>query len=249
MVEDLGKIGVVDVVKMIGTYTIESDPYKKYISKYISEFLPLLSTSAYLNFYAGSVTVTISVLATFSLVYLSCRIFQGKDIKIKERDTEDEVIVPTLRDFTIEQLRDFDGVKKPKIYIALKGDVYDVSEASGFYGEGSGYHCFAGREASRAMARLSFDEEDLKSLKLDDLSPFDKSNLDDWVDKFRNYKAYPIVGRVSTPPPIREFRLDELKHFLGDQEVPVGRVHSPIYVAINGKILDVSYGKISCKNT
>jgi hypothetical protein len=94
------------------------------------------------------------------------------------------------------------------------------------------------------MARLSFDEEDLNSLILDDLSPFDKSNLDDWVDKFRNYKAYPIVGRVSTPPPIREFRPDELKNFLGDQEVPVGRVHSPIYVAINGKVLDVSYGKL-----
>lgn len=43
-----------------------------------------------------------------------------------------------LRDFTIEQLRDFDGQNEKPIYIALKGDVFDVTSAQQFYGEGSG---------------------------------------------------------------------------------------------------------------
>ena len=43
------------------------------------------------------------------------------------------------RDFTVEQLRHFDGKDNKPIYIALKGDVFDVSSARQFYGEGSGY--------------------------------------------------------------------------------------------------------------
>ena len=57
------------------------------------------------------------------------------------------------------QIREFDGTKGNPIYIGLCGEVYDVSDRADFYGEGCTYHCFAGRDASRAMARLSFDEE------------------------------------------------------------------------------------------
>ena len=53
----------------------------------------------------------------------------------KEEDPKKEI---ELRDFTIEQLRDFDGQNEKPIYIALKGDVFDVSSAQQFYGEGSG---------------------------------------------------------------------------------------------------------------
>ena len=34
------------------------------------------------------------------------------------------------------------------------------------------YHCFAGREASRAMALLSFDESELANPRVDDLGAF-----------------------------------------------------------------------------
>jgi predicted heme/steroid binding protein len=34
--------------------------------------------------------------------------------------------------------RDYDGKGEQPIYIALKGDVFDVSSAKEFYGEGSG---------------------------------------------------------------------------------------------------------------
>lgn len=39
------------------------------------------------------------------------------------------------------------------------------------------YHCFAGREASRAMGLLSFDESELANTNISDLGAFAKSKL------------------------------------------------------------------------
>ncbi|KAJ1926356.1 hypothetical protein EC988_010307, partial [Linderina pennispora] len=36
------------------------------------------------------------------------------------------------------------------LLLAVKGDVYDVTDGWGFYGPGSTYHIFAGRDSSRA---------------------------------------------------------------------------------------------------
>jgi predicted heme/steroid binding protein len=57
--------------------------------------------------------------------------------------------------------QEFDGSNGKPIYIALTGEVFDVSEASNFYGEGGPYHLFAGRDASRSLAKSSFGEHDL----------------------------------------------------------------------------------------
>lgn len=49
---------------------------------------------------------------------------------------EEEKVMP--RDFTVEQLRAFDGIIEKQIYVAMKGDVFDVSSAQNFYGPGAG---------------------------------------------------------------------------------------------------------------
>jgi membrane-associated progesterone receptor component len=148
------------------------------------------------------------------------------------------------RDFTTTQLREFDGEGDKPIYVSLRGVVYDVSSARDFYGKGSGYHCFAGREASRAMAKLSFEESELSSTRLDDLNAMELDCLDNWIDKFKNYKCYPVRGRCSEPPAVRVFKRSELAAFKGDAKnsPPEGRVDAPILLGINGKVLDVSYG-------
>jgi len=160
----------------------------------------------------------------------------------KEEEQDDSKVPP--RDFTIDQLRCFtgEGEGPTPIYIALKGDVYDVSSAANFYGPGNGYHCFAGRDASRAMAKLSFEETDLNNLKIDDLSPFEKEQLNSWVDKFKYYRDYPIVGRVSEAPKDLFLSLEDMVAYNGSMPVPAGRVNSPLYVSLNGNIYDVSYG-------
>lgn len=156
---------------------------------------------------------------------------------------EEEAEKEPPRDFTVEQLREFDGGNGKPIYIGLCGEVFDVSKAVDFYGLGSSYHCFAGRNATRAMAKLSFEEEDLCNNSVDDLGPFERSTLEDWYDKFRYYKNYPIVGRYSYPPTGKEFTTEELLALKTQTaSSDPSRVDPPIYMAIKGQVLDVSYG-------
>jgi predicted heme/steroid binding protein len=92
------------------------------------------------------------------------------------------------------------------------------------------------------MAKLSFDEADLCSLDLHDLNAFERSNLDDWYSKFKDFKCYPIVGKISTPMPFRDFTLAELLTYKECTDIPEGRIDAPILMGINGKVIDVSYG-------
>jgi len=149
------------------------------------------------------------------------------------------------RDFSIEQLREFDGENGKPLYVSLRGEVYDVSSARDFYGKGNAYHCFVGREASRAMAKLSFDEEVLSNTRLDDLNAMELDVLDNWIEKFKHFKCYPVRGRCSEPPKNLSITLAEISAFKGNSttaKVPEGRIDAPIYLGINGKVLDVSYG-------
>jgi hypothetical protein len=51
---------------------------------------------------------------------------------------EDKVPIIKLRDFTIVQLKEFNGNDNKPIYISLRGDVFDVTIAKELYGEGTG---------------------------------------------------------------------------------------------------------------
>lgn len=166
------------------------------------------------------VLMTACFIATILLMLFFQEAFFGsspRDDADEESEEEKEVDPP--RDFTIEQLREFDGVKNEKIYIAMRGEVYDVSNAKAYYGVDSSYHCFAGRDASRAMAKLSFDEAELSNQNLDDLGIFEKDVLQNWIDKFKYVKQYPVVGKLSFPnvgDSKRVFTVSELAKFKGD---------------------------------
>ncbi len=61
-------------------------------------------------------------------------------------------------DLTYEELRQYDGVSNPKLYIALKGQIYDVT-GSPFYAPGAGYHGFTGHDATLNLAKMSYEEQ------------------------------------------------------------------------------------------
>ncbi|KAK1620530.1 hypothetical protein QYE76_026047 [Lolium multiflorum] len=98
-------------------------------------------------------------------------------------------------ELTAAQLSAYDGSDASKpIYVAIRGKVYDVSAGRGFYGPGGDYAVFAGREASRALAKMSKDTADVSG-DLAGLSDKELGVLADWEKKF--LAKYPVVGRLA----------------------------------------------------
>ncbi|KAF5113263.1 hypothetical protein DV495_004542 [Geotrichum candidum] len=95
--------------------------------------------------------------------------------------------------YTVEELAQYDGVQNPKVYVAIKGVIFDVTRNTASYGPGKGYNVFVGKDASRALAKSSLKVEDAIA-KYDDLPEKELKVLDDWFTFFSN--RYNIVGRV-----------------------------------------------------
>jgi len=108
---------------------------------------------------------------------------------------------PTLlfTTFTPKSLKPFNGTDNSRILLAIKGVVYDVTAGRNFYGPEGMYANFSGRDASRGMAKQSFDEEMLTPIdqpldKLEDLTPEEIENMKGWMDHFAN--KYIICGKL-----------------------------------------------------
>lgn len=97
--------------------------------------------------------------------------------------------------FTLAQLKQYDGSDSSKpIYVAVKGRVFDVTAGKSFYGPGGSYCMFAGKDASRALAKMSKNEEDVIG-SLDGVSEKEMQTLNDWEKKFE--AKYPVVGSLA----------------------------------------------------
>ncbi|CAI8604504.1 unnamed protein product [Vicia faba] len=116
--------------------------------------------------------------------------------------------VPPLRppvqlgEITEEELKGYDGNDHDKpLLMAIKGQIYDVSQSRMFYGPGGPYALFAGKDASRALAKMSFEEKDLTG-DISGLGPFELDALQDWEYKFM--EKYVKVGTIKKEVPVAE---------------------------------------------
>ncbi|KAF9964572.1 hypothetical protein BGZ73_001821 [Actinomortierella ambigua] len=102
-------------------------------------------------------------------------------------------------EFTQEELAQYDGTdpKKP-IYLAIKGEVFDVTAGGGFYAKGGGYGFFSGKDASRAYATGCFDTHLTHDLR--GLPPSDLAAIDGWHRFYNDHHRYFPVGRVILDP-------------------------------------------------
>ncbi|KAI3738013.1 hypothetical protein L2E82_28031 [Cichorium intybus] len=102
-----------------------------------------------------------------------------------------------LGDMSEEELKAYDGTdpRKP-VLMAIKGKIYDVSSSRMFYGAGGTYGEWSGKDASRAIAKLSFEEEDL-NCDLTGLGKDELDALDDWEIMFKS--KYVKVGSIKNP--------------------------------------------------
>ncbi|KAJ2959116.1 hypothetical protein NQZ79_g5403 [Umbelopsis isabellina] len=108
--------------------------------------------------------------------------------------------VMLFKTYTPKELRAFDGTSdNGRILMAVNGSVYDVTRGRNFYGPGGPYGNFAGRDASRGLAKNSFDldmltEEDKPIDKLEDLNKDEWDSLREWEQHFAN--KYLLVGTL-----------------------------------------------------
>lgn len=104
-----------------------------------------------------------------------------------------------IQDFTPYKLSKFNGQDDPHVLIAVKGKVYDVTTGKGYYGPGGPYENFAGRDASRGLAKHSFDPDMLTPLDkpidtLKDLNAEEFEALDKWAEFFG--EKYVFCGKL-----------------------------------------------------
>ncbi|KAJ3739248.1 cytochrome b5-like heme/steroid binding domain-containing protein [Lentinula detonsa] len=104
---------------------------------------------------------------------------------------------PTVlfKTYTPKTLAPFHGKDNGRILLAINGIVFDVTAGRNFYGPRN----FAGRDASKGMAKQSFDLDMLTPIdqpldKLTDLQPDEIDNMKGWVEHFSN--KYIVCGKL-----------------------------------------------------
>ncbi|VDK72920.1 unnamed protein product [Onchocerca ochengi] len=133
------------------------------------------------------------------VVYVVYLVFLKKPTRDLRPDDEEEEVQKALppmkkRDFTVEQLLPFDGVRNERILIALCGKVFDVTKGSLFYGPEGAYNTLAGHDATRALAKM--DLTLVKDIPDDiiDISDVDLNTAKEWMESF--ICKYPVVGKL-----------------------------------------------------
>nr|CAG4650342.1 EOG090X0A5G [Sida crystallina] len=97
------------------------------------------------------------------------------------------------RIFTAEELSSFKGDNGGPIYLAMLGQVFDVSRGVEYYAPGGGYAFFSGIDGSRAFVTGEFTPEGL----IDDitgLSDQDYLGLKEWTEFYA--KDYKYIGKL-----------------------------------------------------
>jgi len=99
--------------------------------------------------------------------------------------------------FSEEYLTTYNGKEGKPLFLAIDGDVYDVSKGKA-YQPGAAYHHFVGVDAARAFATGCFETHRTHDLR--GLSEAELEGIEHWKQFYANHKDYFKVGRVLHPP-------------------------------------------------
>jgi len=105
-----------------------------------------------------------------------------------------KMTVPYREFWSLADIAPYNGLDESKpILFAADGKVYNVWRGRHFYGHDAPYHCFAGKEATRMLAKeLLEPEDDDEAVK--PLSTFQKMQLREWCGTFE--WKYDVVGSL-----------------------------------------------------
>ena len=128
---------------------------------------------------------------------------------VKGRLVPESKLPSAERTISMEELAKYDGNDQDiptgenfgyatcPIYVGALDKVFDVSFGGvEMYGKDGPYQRFAGKDASRALALMSFDPKDIENTDISDLEEKKVKVLKDWVKTFEEKKGYPVVGKL-----------------------------------------------------
>ena len=97
--------------------------------------------------------------------------------------------------WTEAELAAYDGTKDPDgpILLAADGLVFNVYKGRNFYGPGGEYHLFAGRDATRFLAKTIVEEE-TPDEAVKPLTMAERAALAAWIFTFKG--KYDVVGKL-----------------------------------------------------
>jgi membrane-associated progesterone receptor component len=112
----------------------------------------------------------------------------------KKEEPRPPLPIAEERDYSLSELASYDGSDPARpLLVGIRGHVYDVTRGRDFYGPGGPYGMFAGKDCTRALAKVSFDEGlftgDIEGLDSDELD-----KLEEWIEMFEG--KYRRVGRL-----------------------------------------------------
>jgi predicted heme/steroid binding protein len=130
-----------------------------------------------------------SVLFAAIVIYFNTAIIQYFQSFVKTSVSQDKQV----NLFTKDELKLYNGIDKPQLYLAILGKVFDVSTGASHYGNGATYNFFIGRDASRSFVTGKFDVNDVSD-QVADLTAEELRSVNHWV-QFYN-KDYKRVGKL-----------------------------------------------------
>jgi len=137
-------------------------------------------------------------------------ILHRRTIDLSEEEKEEELPALDKRDFTLEELKEYNGVDNPHVLIAVNGKVFDVTRGKNFYGPDGPYSIFAGRDASRGLATFSIDQSAIRDTydDLSDMNTLQMESVIEWELQF--VEKYDEVGKLLKPgEKATNYKLDE----------------------------------------
>ncbi|XP_032881200.1 neudesin [Amblyraja radiata] len=148
------------------------------------------------------------------ITVMSLNLLLAQEANLNHSPTEHSAV----RLFTDEELAKYNGGEDNQpIYMAIKGVVFDVTLGKEFYGKDAPYNTLAGRDSTRAIAKMSLESKDLTH-DTNGLTDDELKSLDDVFNSLYKTK-YPIVGYTARRilnddgSPNKDFKPEDQPHF------------------------------------
>lgn len=94
---------------------------------------------------------------------------------------------------TKEELARHDGNQTEDMWLSIMSRVYDVTAGKEYYGTGSPYSVFVGRDGNVPFITGAFNPDEAEK-PLTDLTPNQLMNLETWTEFYEKEEKYPFIG-------------------------------------------------------